>query len=134
MSEALLIIDYQNDFAAPDGALSVKGGEQIGQRINQLAKAGGYELVVATRDWHPADHASFQEQGGIWPVHCVQGTEGAELHPSLERDEVDVVFDKGTDQATDGSFPNPGCAPRAPAFDGRTPRSWSASMTHSSHS
>jgi nicotinamidase/pyrazinamidase len=102
MSEALLIIDYQNDFAAPDGALSVKGGEQIGQRINQLAKAGGYELVVATRDWHPADHASFQEQGGIWPVHCVQGTEGAELHPSLERAEIDVVFDKGTNQSTDG--------------------------------
>jgi nicotinamidase/pyrazinamidase len=102
VSEALLIIDYQNDFAAPDGALSVKGGEDIGERINQLAKAGGYELVVATRDWHPADHASFNERGGIWPVHCVQGTDGAELHPSLDRDEVDIVFDKGTSQASDG--------------------------------
>jgi len=102
MSEALLIIDYQNDFAAPDGALSVEGGEDIAERINHLAKAGGYDLVVATRDWHPPDHNSFTERGGIWPVHCVQGTNGAELHPSLDRADVDVVFDKGTNQATDG--------------------------------
>jgi nicotinamidase/pyrazinamidase len=102
MSEALLIIDYQNDFAAPDGALSVEGGEDIAERINHLAKAGGYDLVVATRDWHPPGHNSFTEQGGIWPVHCVQGTNGAELHPSLDQADVDVVFDKGTNQATDG--------------------------------
>jgi nicotinamidase/pyrazinamidase len=102
VSEALLIIDYQNDFAAPDGALSVKGGEDIAERINHLAKAGGYDLVVATRDWHPADHNSFTEQGGIWPVHCVQGSPGAELHPALDQADVDVVFDKGTNQATDG--------------------------------
>jgi nicotinamidase/pyrazinamidase len=102
VSEALLIIDYQNDFAAPDGALSVEGGEDIAERINHLAKAGGYDLVVATRDWHPPDHNSFTEQGGIWPVHCVQGTPGAELHPSLDRADVDVVFDKGTNQATNG--------------------------------
>jgi nicotinamidase/pyrazinamidase len=102
MSEALLIIDYQNDFASPDGALSVPGGEDIAGRINQLAKAGGYELVIATRDWHPVDHGSFEERGGIWPVHCVQGTEGAELHPGLDREDVDIVFDKGTNQSTDG--------------------------------
>jgi nicotinamidase/pyrazinamidase len=102
VSEALLIIDYQNDFAAPDGALSVAGGEDIAERINHLAKAGGYDLVVATRDWHPADHNSFTERGGIWPVHCVQGTTGAELHPSLDQADVDVIFDKGTNQATDG--------------------------------
>jgi nicotinamidase/pyrazinamidase len=102
VSEALLIIDYQNDFASPDGALSVTGGEDIAPRINQLAKTGGYELVVATRDWHPPDHNSFKEQGGIWPVHCVQGSDGAELHPALDRQEVDIVFDTGTDQATPG--------------------------------
>ena len=102
MSEALLIIDYQKDFAAPDGALSVAGGEDIAERINHLAKAGGYDLVVATRDWHPPHHNSFTERGGIWPVHCVQGTPGAELHPALEREEVDIVFDKGTNQETDG--------------------------------
>jgi nicotinamidase/pyrazinamidase len=102
VSEALLIIDYQNDFAAPDGALSVAGGEDIAERINHLAKAGGYDLVVATRDWHPEGHNSFKEQGGIWPVHCVQGSPGAELHPALDTEDVDVVFDKGTNQATDG--------------------------------
>jgi nicotinamidase/pyrazinamidase len=102
VSEALLIIDYQNDFASPDGALSVRGGEDIAPRINQLAKTGGYELVVATRDWHPPDHNSFDEQGGIWPVHCVQGSDGAELHPALDREDVDIVFDTGTDQATEG--------------------------------
>jgi nicotinamidase/pyrazinamidase len=102
MAEALLIVDYQNDFAAPDGALSVEGGEDIAERINHLAKAGGYDMVVATRDWHPADHGSFTERGGTWPVHCVQDTPGAELHSALDREDVDVVLDKGTDQATDG--------------------------------
>lgn len=102
MAEALVIIDYQNDFAAPDGALSVAGGEDIADRINELARSGGYDLVVATRDWHPPGHQSFEEQGGVWPVHCVQGTEGAELFPALDRGEVDIVFDKGTNQATDG--------------------------------
>jgi nicotinamidase/pyrazinamidase len=102
MSEALLIIDFQNDFAAPDGALTVRGGEDIAGRINELARSGGYELVVATRDRHPADHCSFKQFGGSWPVHCVQGTPGAELDPQLDREAVDVVFDKGTDQSTDG--------------------------------
>jgi nicotinamidase/pyrazinamidase len=102
VAEALVIIDYQNDFAAPDGALSVAGGEEIAERINELARSGGYDLVVATRDWHPPDHNSFKEQGGIWPVHCVQGSPGAELHPALEHGEVDIVFDKGQDQKTDG--------------------------------
>jgi nicotinamidase/pyrazinamidase len=102
VSEALVIVDYQNDFAAPDGALSVRGGEDIAPRINELARSGGFDLVVATRDWHPADHSSFKEQGGIWPVHCVQDTEGAQLHPSLDQAEVDIVFDKGQDQSTDG--------------------------------
>jgi nicotinamidase/pyrazinamidase len=58
--------------------------------------------VVATRDWHPADHGSFVEQGGPWPPHCVQGSEGAQLFPALERAKVDVVIDKGQDPGTEG--------------------------------
>ena len=57
---------------------------------------------MATRDWHPPDHGSFAERGGPWPVHCVQGTEGAELHPALDRSQVDVVIDKGQDPGTEG--------------------------------
>ena len=102
MARALLVIDYQNDFAAPDGALSVAGGDAIAGRINELMRSGDYELVVATRDWHPADHGSFVEQGGVWPVHCVQDTPGAELHPELDATAIDVIVDKGQDPGTDG--------------------------------
>jgi len=58
--------------------------------------------VVATRDWHPPDHASFAEQGGPWPVHCVAGSFGAELHEGLDRGLVDLVLDKGQSPATEG--------------------------------
>ena len=102
MSRALVVVDYQNDFASPDGALSVSGGDAIAGRINELMRSGDYDLVVATRDWHPPDHGSFTDQGGIWPVHCVQGTAGAELHPGLDAAAVDVIVDKGQDPATEG--------------------------------
>jgi nicotinamidase/pyrazinamidase len=102
MGDALIIVDYQNDFARPDGALSVPAGEDVAGHINALAASGDYELVVATRDWHPPDHGSFTEQGGIWPVHCVQDSLGAELHPALDREALDVVVDKGQDPGTDG--------------------------------
>jgi nicotinamidase-related amidase len=101
MAEALLIVDFQNDFT-PGGALAVKDGDRIAERVNELAADPRFELVVATRDWHPADHGSFAERGGPWPPHCVQDTEGAELHPSLDRAAVDVVIDKGTDPETEG--------------------------------
>ena len=101
MAEALLIVDFQNDFT-PGGALGVDGGDEIAARLNELAADARFELVVATRDWHPPDHGSFREQGGIWPVHCVQGTLGAELHPDLDRTLVNVVVDKGQDVAADG--------------------------------
>ena len=101
MPRALIVVDYQNDFT-PGGALGVAEGDAIAPRINELAASGDYDLVVATRDWHPADHGSFTEQGGTWPVHCVQGTEGAELHPALERARVDVVVDKGQPRDTEG--------------------------------
>src|SRR3954451_2106591 len=99
MPQALLIVDFQNDFIPPDGALAVPGGDEIAERINALAASGEYDLVVATRDWHPPDHQSFAEQ---WPVHCVAGTEGAELHSALDRSRVDVIVDKGTAVDTDG--------------------------------
>jgi nicotinamidase/pyrazinamidase len=101
MAEALVIVDFQNDFT-PGGALGVSGGDEIAGRLNELAADPRFELVVATRDWHPADHGSFKEQGGIWPVHCVAGTLGAELHRGLDRTRVDVVVDKGQDVAADG--------------------------------
>ena len=99
---ALIIVDYQNDFARPDGALSVPAGGEVAGHINELAASGDYELIVATRDWHPPDHGSFIEQGGIWPVHCVQGTPGAELHPALDTGPVDAILDKGQDPQTEG--------------------------------
>ncbi len=102
MGRALVVVDYQNDFASPGGALSVRGGEEIAERINALMRSGGYDLVVATRDWHPPDHGSFAEQGGIWPVHCVRDTAGAQLHPDLDAAGVDVIVDKGQDPATEG--------------------------------
>ena len=101
MAEALLIVDFQNDFT-PGGALAVPRGNEIAGRVEELIASGRFDLVVATRDWHPPDHGSFAEQGGPWPPHCVQGTEGAELHPSLDRTKVDVVVDKGDDPATEG--------------------------------
>ncbi|MEA2468318.1 MAG: nicotinamidase/pyrazinamidase [Thermoleophilaceae bacterium] len=101
MSDALLIVDFQNDFT-PGGALAVAGGDAIAGRLNELAADPRFDLVVATRDWHPADHGSFSEQGGIWPVHCVQGTPGAELNDALDRTRVDVIVDKGQDPGTEG--------------------------------
>jgi nicotinamidase/pyrazinamidase len=102
MPEALVIVDFQRDFTPPDGALAVARGDEIARRLNELAADGRYELVIATRDWHPPDHGSFVEQGGPWPVHCVQGTPGADLHPALDRSLVDVVIDKGQRRDTAG--------------------------------
>jgi nicotinamidase/pyrazinamidase len=102
MPRALIIVDYQNDFARPDGALSVPADEEIAGAINAHAASGEYDLVLATRDWHPADHGSFAAQGGPWPPHCVQGTEGAALHPDLDSGPIDAIVDKGQDPGTDG--------------------------------
>ena len=102
MGRALVVVDYQNDFASPAGALSVSGGDAIAGRINELMRSGDYDLVVATRDWHPPDHGSFADQGGPWPVHCVAGTPGAELHHALDPTPIDAVVDKGRDPGTEG--------------------------------
>jgi nicotinamidase/pyrazinamidase len=101
MAEALLIIDFQNDFV-PGGALPVECGDEIAARVNELVDSGRFDLVVATRDWHPPDHRSFKEQGGPWPPHCVQGTEGAELHPSLDRSKIDVIVSAGYEPHLEG--------------------------------
>src|SRR5579875_719661 len=102
MSAALIIVDFQQDFTPPLGALAVPRGDEIAPRLNELARDPRYAAVIATRDWHPRDHASFSDQGGPWPAHCVQGTEGAELHPALQADLVDAIIDKGQARDTDG--------------------------------
>ncbi len=86
------MVDVQNDFC-PGGALAVPEGDQVVEPVNGLADRVGF--VVATRDWHPPGHSSFAEQGGPWPVHCVGGSPGAELHPGVRREAIDVVIDKG---------------------------------------
>jgi nicotinamidase/pyrazinamidase len=82
---ALVGVDVQNDFADPGGSLSVNGGEEVvpvaNQEIERALGAGA--LVVYTQDWHPPSTPHFQKDGGIWPVHCVQGTWGAEYQPEL---------------------------------------------------
>jgi nicotinamidase/pyrazinamidase len=101
MGEALIVVDFQNDFT-PGGALPVPEGHAIADRVNELIASGRFDLVVATRDWHPPDHGSFAEQGGPWPPHCVQETEGAQLHPALDAERIDVIVDKGDDPETEG--------------------------------
>jgi Amidases related to nicotinamidase len=93
---ALLVVDVQNDFADPRGSLSVRGGEEIIPRVNEevaRAREAGATLVY-TQDWHPAVTPHFARDGGIWPVHCVGGTWGAELHPQLRMEGEQVR--KGT--------------------------------------
>jgi nicotinamidase/pyrazinamidase len=82
---ALIVVDVQNDFADPAGSLSVKGGEAIVPTIDgEIADAmTAGAIVVATQDWHPPVTPHFSKDGGIWPVHCVADTWGAELHPAL---------------------------------------------------
>jgi nicotinamidase/pyrazinamidase len=82
---ALVVVDVQNDFADPNGSLYVAGGEEVVAVINQeLARAlRAGALVVYTQDWHPGTTPHFAKDGGIWPVHCVMNTWGAEFHPDL---------------------------------------------------
>jgi nicotinamidase/pyrazinamidase len=83
---ALVVVDVQNDFADPGGSLYVREGEKvvpvINEQVEQARSKGA--MIVYTQDWHPESTPHFQKDGGIWPVHCVQGTWGAELHPDLE--------------------------------------------------
>jgi nicotinamidase/pyrazinamidase len=94
---ALIVVDVQNDFADPEGNLSIPAGEEVVDVVNRevehATRAGA--TVVYTQDWHPPRTPHFDIDGGTWPVHCVQGTWGAELHPRL-RVEGEVV-QKGAD-------------------------------------
>ena len=94
-----MIVDVQNDFCS-GGALAVPDGDAVIEPLNRLAEQS--ELVYATRDWHPADHWSFAERGGPWPVHCVQETHGAELHPDLDRSQIDELVNAGDKPNVEG--------------------------------
>lgn len=97
--EGLIVVDVQNDFCS-GGALAVPDGDAVIEPVNRLAREAGY--VVATRDWHPPDHASFAAEGGPWPVHCVRDTPGAQLHAALERDRIDDIVDAGRTRDAEG--------------------------------
>jgi nicotinamidase/pyrazinamidase len=91
LRSALILVDIQNDFC-PGGALAVQEGDKVVDVVNNLMPV--FPLVIATQDWHPANHISFKEQGGIWPPHCIENTCGAELHPELNQKEIDLYFHK----------------------------------------
>lgn len=111
---ALIVVDIQNDFL-PGGALAVPGGDEIIPVVNELQKS--FSLVVATQDWHPANHKSFasNHQGRktfekitlhgldqvLWPDHCIQGTWGAEFNENLNLHRVEAIFRKGMDPDID---------------------------------
>ena len=92
-SDWLVIVDYQNDFLPPDGALAVPDGNDPVGRINDLLRS--FPNSLATRDWHPENHYSFKDNGGKWPEHCLQDTWGAEFHPDLEDEKFDYKLKKG---------------------------------------
>ena len=114
MSEALLVIDVQNDFC-PNGALAVAGGDTIVQPIN--AAMDKFDIVILTQDWHPKNHKSFASSHEnkkpfdivampygdqvLWPDHCIQGSMGARLHPDLDQKRADVIIRKGSNPAVD---------------------------------
>jgi nicotinamidase/pyrazinamidase len=97
-SSVLILVDIQNDFC-PGGSLAVKGGDEIVPVVNRLIQA--FPTVVSTQDWHPAHHISFQERGGPWPPHCVQGTRGAQLHRGIETARITNYFKKASDPDRD---------------------------------
>ncbi len=96
---ALIIVDVQNDFCE-GGALAVPGGDEVVEPINRLAAEA--DFVVATRDWHPADHVSFASSGGPWPVHCVRDSPGAQLHDDLDSSAIDAIVDTGQTRDSEG--------------------------------
>jgi nicotinamidase/pyrazinamidase len=103
-STGLLVVDVQNDFADPQGGLYVSGGEKTIDFINdQIRGARGAGAVVAfTQDWHPESTPHFEKDGGIWPVHCVAGTWGAELHPGLDSEGPHVRKGSGGEDGYSG--------------------------------
>jgi nicotinamidase/pyrazinamidase len=94
--DALIVVDVQRDFC-PGGSLAIEQGDEVvpvlNDWIDRAAEAG--VPVVASRDWHAADHVSFKPQGGPWPVHCVQESAGAAFHPELKLPDDAVIVTKG---------------------------------------
>lgn len=109
--DAFVIVDVQNDFL-PGGNLAVPEGDGVLAPINELLRSGRFGHVVATRDWHPADHGSFSgfevadwkgvDEPGRWLAHCVRGTPGADFAAGVDFDLVDDVVDKGQERNIDG--------------------------------
>src|SRR5438105_13328521 len=100
--DALLVVDVQNDFC-PGGALAVAEGDQVVPVLNKWIEEAQRDRIpiFASRDWHPANHISFKERGGPWPPHCVQGTQGADLHPDLETETIAHYFRKASSPEKD---------------------------------
>lgn len=112
--DVLLVVDVQNDFC-PGGQLAVAGGDSIIEPIHRIASR--FEHIVLTQDWHPANHTSFAAnhpgkepyqsiqlnygEQTLWPVHCVQGTRGAEFHPALRLPQAELILRKGFDPDID---------------------------------
>ena len=101
--KALIVVDVQNDFC-PGGSLAVASGDEVVAPLNELAKQflDRGEPVFKTRDWHPARTKHFAAYGGTWPIHCVQGTRGAQFHADLIDDPRITIISKGTDESADG--------------------------------
>jgi nicotinamidase/pyrazinamidase len=100
---ALILVDIQNDFC-PGGSLAVREGDHVVPVVNALQKH--FDLIIATKDWHPVGHSSFET---LWPPHCVQDTQGAEFVPALDTTRIARTFLKGTDMEVDsysGFFDN----------------------------
>ena len=111
--DALLIIDVQIDFC-PGGSLPIEEGDQVVPVLNEWIEAARVKEipVYASRDWHPNKHPSFKENGGLWPVHCLQDSLGAGFHPDLRLPEETVLISKGVrfDQDQNSAFDQTGLA------------------------
>ena len=106
MARALLVVDVQNDFCE-GGSLAIVGGAAVARAISDRLDIGDYDHAVATRDHHidPGGHfAKAPDYIDTWPAHCVAGTPGAELHPDLDRTNLELVFDKGEYAAAYSGF------------------------------
>lgn len=103
MASALCIVDVQNDFC-PGGALAVPNGDEVVPVLNSyLQRFTSVRCpVIATRDWHPPRSRHFKDFGGLWPVHCVRKTPGAQFHPDLQLPEKTIIISKGTEPDEDG--------------------------------
>jgi nicotinamidase/pyrazinamidase len=106
MIRALIVVDVQNDFCE-GGSLAVAGGAAVAAAISAHIPSAGYDHVVATRDHHVDPGRHFAEQPDFletWPAHCVVGTGGVELHPALDREPLEAIFDKGEFAAAYSGF------------------------------